>query len=96
MKQEGYPTNQERENNNDILIINAEDIQSRLLEFAGLMVFVYNGLYCDIDPFNYNHFHVTCDGAEYDMSSIKQVFSFPVFNGKSLNDIVDKIEILDW
>ncbi len=75
---------------------NLEDIKSRLLEFSGLMSFEYNGLYCDIDPFNKNNFHVTCNGNEHDMKSIDDVLNSPVFGGCALNEIWDKIKILDW
>lgn len=75
---------------------NMEDIKSRLLEFSNLMSFEYDGLYCDIDPFNENNFHVTCDGKEYDMKSINEVLNSPIFDGKSLIEICDIIKILDW
>lgn len=73
-----------------------EQIKSRLLEFAGLMTFEYNGLECDIDPFSPTLFHITCNGAEKDVYSIDEVMKDPFFGGFCLNDIAEEINIIDW
>lgn len=74
----------------------AQEIKNRLLEFATLMSFTYNGLDCSIDPFNPNLFHVNCDGEEQDIYTIDDVMSKPLFGGECLNDIADRIQVLDW
>ncbi len=74
----------------------ADRIRERLLEFCCLMTFEYNGLDCDIDPFNPGLFHVTCNGQEQDVFSIDDVMNKPLFDGACLNDIADQINILDW
>ena len=74
----------------------SEQIKQRLLEFCTLMTFDYNGLECHIDPFNPEYFHIYCDGQEQDVYSIDDVMSRPIFGGACLNDIAEKIKILDW
>ena len=77
-------------------MISSDEIRARLLEFAGLMVFEYQGMDCDIDPFNPKLFHVSCNGVERDLHSIEQVMEEPIFNGAALKDIAGVIKILDW
>ena len=74
----------------------AEQIRKRLLEFCCLMSFNYRGVYCDIDPFNPQLFHIMCGNEEMDVGSIDDVMESPLFAGACLKDIADEIEILEW
>lgn len=76
--------------------LKAEQIKNRLLEFCCLMVFEYHGIECSIDPFNSKDFHINCGGNEQDVDSIEKVMGSPIFDGACLNDVADKIEIIDW
>ena len=74
----------------------AEQIKKRLLEFCSLMSFNYRGVYCDIDPFNPQLFHIVCGDEERDVGSIEEVMDSPLFVGACLKNIADEIEILEW
>ena len=74
----------------------AGEIKARLLEFCTLMSFEYQGVYCDIDPFNPHLFHIMCGDEERDAHSIEEVMERPYFLGACLRDIADEIEIIDW
>lgn len=74
----------------------SSDIKERLLEFSNLMMLSCNGIEYHIDPFNENYFHIFCDGKEYDFHNIDDVMNDPAFDGKSINDIAEQIEVLDW
>ena len=80
----------------------AEKIKKRLLECASHMCFDYNGKGCGIDPYyvpekKKNFFNIwygedeTCT-----LNNIDDVMKSKFFNGKSLEEIADIIEITEW
>ena len=75
---------------------NADSIRARLTQFCTLPGFEYRGIPCDVDPFDAGDFHMRCGDAEMDVDSIDQVMTLPFFQGRSLRDIADEIEITSW
>ena len=75
---------------------NADSIKARLTQFCTLLGFEYRGIPCDVDPFNPGDFHMRCGDVEMDVDSIDQVMNLPFFQGRSLRDIADEIEITSW
>ena len=73
----------------------AIEIRNRLLEFCSIVCFSYQGIDCDIDPFNLNDFHLRCGNQECDVDSIEKVMTIPFFLGKSLAEIAEDINDLE-
>lgn len=74
----------------------ADSIRARLMQFCALLAFDYRGIPCDVDPFNAGDFHMRCGDVEMDVDSIDQVMTLPFFQGRSLQEIADEIEITSW
>lgn len=75
---------------------NIDDIRDRLLEFCNIFAFEYAGHNYGVDPFNPTFFHLCCDGTILAVDSIDAVFSTPFFDGRTLPDIFDDIDIIEW
>ena len=77
-----------------------ECIKSRILECCTLFAFEYEGKEYHIDPFSENDFCVYADvygdQSMLELSDIENVMGMPYIDGKSLNEVADYIEILDW
>lgn len=73
-----------------------DDIRDRLLEFSSLMIFRYQGMEFDIDPFSPTNFSINYNGEEMKASSIDEVMNIPFLGGKCINDVAGEIEIVDW
>ena len=71
-------------------------IKNRLDEYCSILTFTYRGVDCDIDPFNPNKFHVRYGDTEMDYDSIEKVLYEPIYDGRSLSDIADKIQEIEW
>ena len=67
---------------------------------ATLFEFTYNGKDGNIDPCyspeKGNEFLLFYDGKEQTVDSVEKAMSMPFIEGKSLNEIGDKITITDW
>lgn len=74
----------------------AKQIRDRLLEFCSLMTLRYKNIEFDIDPFNPEYFHISCNGKEWDVDSIDKVMDERFLKGRSLNEIAEVVEIIDW
>lgn len=74
----------------------ADEIKSRLLEFCTLFSFDYNGKTYGVDPFNLKLFRVYTGENGQDVDNIDDVMNLPFIEGKSLNELADKILIIDW
>jgi len=72
----------------------AVEIKNRINEFVTAFTFDYHGRHCGVDPYNEHEFAVWF-GNEVDIvaHSIDEVMGLPVFDGKSLTDIVAEIDI---
>lgn len=77
-----------------------DKIKARILECCTLFAFEYEGKEYHVDPFSENDFCVYTDvyGDQnmFEMSDIEDVMGTPYIDGKSLNEVADYIEILDW
>lgn len=73
-----------------------DKIKNRLLEFCTLIGFDYKGKRGGVDPFNPHEFDIFYGDEMLTVSSIEEVMTTPLFDGKSLNDIYNDIEIDEW
>ena len=70
-----------------------DTIKNRLDEMCSHILFDYNGKGCGIDPLSRDRRYDMWYGNEtYTAKSIDEAVTVPLFDGKSLKDIVDKIE----
>ena len=76
--------------------MNAEKVKDRIAELCTHFLFEYNGIYCGVDPFNKNKFEMWYDKDFHVAKSIDEVMTHPMFDGKSLEEICDKIDIISW
>ena len=80
----------------------AEKIKNRLLECASHMCFDYNGKDCGVDPFYipeerkiyFNMWYG--ENTVHTAHDIDEVMTINFFDGKSLNEIADTVEITEW
>ncbi len=71
----------------------ATEIHNRLLEFATAFTFDYKNKHGGVDPFNDTEFDMWYGDTLITVCSIDEVMNTPIFDGKSLTDIVDEIDI---
>ena len=74
----------------------SDKIKNRINEICSHFTFEYNGKPCGVDPYSKNDFDMWCGDSEFCAKSIDEVMDYPLFNGKSLTEIADDIEIIDW
>ncbi len=78
-------------------MITANNIKNRISECATLFSFVYHGKQGNVDPYylgeNKYEFLLYFDGAEKTVYNVEAVMSEPFFDGKSLSEITDEIDI---
>lgn len=74
----------------------AEKIKNRISEIASHFTFDYHNKSCGVDPFSENDFDMWCGDKLASAASIDDVMNKKFFDGKSLNEIADKINIIDW
>ena len=81
-------------------IMNAKMIRDRLSECVTLMGFTYNGAYGNIDPcyspengYSYLMYFKDKEETYYNLDDVMAV---PFFDGKSLSEICDQIEVDEW
>lgn len=78
-----------------------DKIKSRIAEMCTLFGFEYSGKDGNVDPYylpetGKSEFLLFFDGNEQVVDNIDDVMSTPFIDGKSLNEIADKITITDW
>lgn len=72
----------------------ASMIQECLEEMTSHILFDYNGKHCGVDPIRRERQYDMWYGEEvFSATSVDEVMSVKFFDGKSLNDISDEIEI---
>lgn len=74
----------------------ANKIKNRLDELASHLTFSYKGVSCGVDPLSRDHFNMWYGDSDFVADSLERVMNEPFFNGKSLAEIAEKIEIIDW
>lgn len=76
--------------------MNLIDLKKQIESLVGFIGFDYDGDNCGIDPINKNHFEMWCGEDFIIAKSIDEVMNATIFNGKSLIQIYDMIENLDY
>lgn len=77
-------------------IITAKRIKDRINEICTALEFDYKGLHSGVDPLSKTHFDMWYgEDIIYTATSIDEVMSVKLFDGKSLTEIVDEIEEVD-
>lgn len=71
----------------------AAEIKDYLESLVSHITFTYNDKSCGIDPFRKDNFEMWYGDDTITAKSIDDVMNTPFFNGKSLNEIADKIEL---
>ncbi len=75
----------------------ASDIKKRISECATLLSFEYHGKSGNVDPYYLGEdkyeFLLYFDGDEKTVCDVNEVMSDPFFDGKSLNEITDEINV---
>ncbi|MCH5196433.1 MAG: hypothetical protein J1F28_06950 [Oscillospiraceae bacterium] len=74
----------------------ADKIKSRIEELCTNVSFILDGKNCGIDPISRFHYDMWYGENAYVASSIDDVMNVKMFNGKSLTEVADKIEITEW
>lgn len=69
-------------------------LRRRILDGTDDVCFAYNGKDCCVNPHNDHHIDVGYNGKVTRCQSIDDVFTVPMFDGKPLKDICDKITLL--
>ena len=72
-------------------------IRERINEICTIFSFEYKGVFCGIDPLSINEFSMWYgENKTHTAHDIDEVMSVKLFDGKSLNDIADEIDIIDF
>lgn len=79
----------------------SDAIKNRISQMCTLFGFIYDGKDGNVDPYyipetKSDEFLLYYNGTEQTVTSIDEVMNTPFINGKSLNEIADKIEITEW
>lgn len=73
----------------------ANEIKQRINEICSHFTFDYNGKSCGVDPFSHSEFDMWCGDDNKTVNSIEEVMTVPLFDGKSLSEIADEIQITE-
>ena len=68
-----------------------DDLRKQIDSIITHILFDYNGKPCGIDPINLNSIDMWYGDDDYCAKSVDDAMSYPLFDGKSLNQICDKI-----
>lgn len=74
----------------------AEKIKNRISEICSHFTFIYQGKDCGVDPFSHNHFDMWFGDTDKTVNNIDDVMNSPFFDGKSLSEICEDIEVIDF
>ena len=81
-------------------MITVKEIENRIAEMCSHFTFEYNGISCGIDPLCNSDknikFDIWCGEDAFTAKTVEEVMSKPFFNGKSLSDIAEEIDIIDF
>jgi len=77
-------------------MITATDIQNRIAECCTHFTFDYNGKCCGVDPFSEDNFDMWCGNNDTTVDSIEKVMHNKFFDGMSLSEIANDIDIINW
>lgn len=74
----------------------ADKLKARIDELCTHITFEYDGKNCGIDPFSHSHYDMWYGDEEYIANSIDDVMQIKLFGGKSLTEIADILELIDY
>lgn len=72
------------------------DVKKYISDLTSHVLFDFNGKQCGVDPLSQNEFDVWYGDKIETVQSVDAVFSTPMFDGKSLTEIFNDIENLDY
>lgn len=73
----------------------SEMLRARIEQLCTHITFEYNSKSCGVDPFSTTSFDMWYGDKSINVDSIDKVMNTPLFNGKALRDIVDKIDFIN-
>lgn len=73
--------------------MNAADLKDWIMSLTQDIEFYYNGVHCLINPYNHHKFYMGYKDIDKYYTDIDDLMSDPVFEGKSLNEIAEQIEL---
>ncbi|MFQ9516732.1 MAG: hypothetical protein ACLRZ9_13035 [Eubacterium sp.] len=76
--------------------MSADKLKQIVLDVFSHVTFEYKGISCGIDPFSETEFDIWYGDEVETVNSIDRVMDTPIFDGKPLNEIIDKITELDY
>lgn len=74
----------------------ADQIRDRISEICSHFTFDYLGMTCGVDPLSQVCFEMWYGEKIETFRSLDEVMNTPFFDGKTLAEIADEIEIVDW
>lgn len=74
----------------------ANDLKNRIDELCAIVSFVYEGKEGHVDPYSHSQYLLWFDGDEMMVNSIDRVMNTPFFDGRTLNEIADKVTAIDY
>lgn len=72
------------------------DLKNRIQSLVSYIGFDYNGVNCGIDPLARDHFDMWYGDEYYKAESIDDVMNYQLFNGKTLTEIFNDIENIEY
>ena len=69
-----------------------EDILEDVITITSCVTFIYNGKNCGIDPYSQNNFAMWYGDEDFNATSIDDVITVKLFDGKSLAQLADEIK----
>lgn len=76
--------------------MNINNLKSYITSLTSHVLFEYNGKKCGIDPLSRTEFDIWYGEKIQTVKSSDDVFSVPIFDGKSLKQIFGDIKNLDY
>ena len=73
-----------------------EKLKEIILSNFSHILFTYNGKNCGIDPLGVSNFDVWCGDNNVNVDSIDKVTTVPIFDGKSLTEIISSITDFEY
>lgn len=73
-----------------------DQIRNRIDELCTLFTFLYHGKEGHVDPFSHTNYLLWFEGEEKTVNSIDEVMNTPFFDGHTLAEISEEIEITDY
>lgn len=74
----------------------AKEIRDRLNEMVSHITFEYKGKPCGVDPLSQTHYEIWYGDVDMVATSLDEVMTTPFFDGKSLSEIAEEIEIDEY